>query len=86
MNYGRNSNEKLEEEEGKNESTPLVCKKGKKRENELHWNVVFLMIVLENSISQNGAEFVALVETEKKVNFFFFFFLLLPPSSSYVWK
>ena len=36
MNYGRNSNEKLEEEEGKNESTPLVCKKGKKRENELH--------------------------------------------------
>ena len=50
MNYGRNSNEKLEEEEeeeeeeGKNKSTsfcffslsPLVCKKGKKRENELH--------------------------------------------------
>ena len=38
------------------------------------------MIVLENSISQNGAEFVALVETEKKkVNFFFF--LLLPSAS-----
>ena len=30
------------------------------------------MIVLENSISQNGAEFVALVETEKKSQFLFF--------------
>ena len=36
------------------------------------------MIVLENSISQNGAEFVALVETEKKKSISFFFFLLLP--------
>ena len=31
------------------------------------------MIVLENSISQNGAEFVALVETEKKKSISFFF-------------
>ena len=37
------------------------------------------MIVLENSISQNGAEFVALVETEKKKSISFFFLLLPSP-------
>ena len=37
------------------------------------------MIVLENSISQNGAEFVALVETEKKKPISFFLLLLPSP-------
>ena len=78
MNYSQNSNKKSEEEKKCVHFilffslSSLVCKKAKKRENELHWNVVFLMIVLENSISQNGAEFVALVETEKKSQFLFF--------------